>query len=83
MHRKILFGAQIWQMANSVWRISAHKFGLHFVGEIEWQIFSQTLCAGNFLLGVQRLVKSGPGVNFINILLARFLYESAFLPKCK
>ncbi len=60
-----------------------HIFGLHFVGEIEWVIFCQTLCAGNFLRGAQRLVNSAPGVNFINILLARFLYENVFLPKCK
>jgi len=28
-----------------VWPISAHKFGLNFGGEIEQQIFCQTLCA--------------------------------------
>jgi hypothetical protein len=25
--------------ANIIWQISAHKFGLNFVGEMEWQIF--------------------------------------------
>ncbi len=29
----------IWRTANSVWRISAYKFGLNFVGEIERRIF--------------------------------------------
>jgi len=26
-------------MAISIWRISAHRFGLNVDGEIEWQIF--------------------------------------------
>jgi len=34
------FCAQIGQAVNSVWQISAQKFGLNFVGEIEWQFFS-------------------------------------------
>jgi hypothetical protein len=34
-------GAQIWQAVNGVWRISAHIFGLSFVGEIEQQFFLQ------------------------------------------
>jgi hypothetical protein len=33
----------------------------NFVGEIEWQIFCQTLRVGVFSLGEQRLVKSTPG----------------------
>jgi len=37
------------------------------VGEIERQIFQRTMCAGNFLLGAQMLVKLTPGINFINI----------------
>jgi len=35
------------------------------VGEIEWQIVCQMLCAGYFLLGSQRLVKFTPAVNFM------------------
>jgi len=38
------FGAQIWHAANSICRISATKFGLNFVDEIEQQFFCQTLC---------------------------------------
>jgi len=34
-----LFFAQIGQTVNSVWKISAHRLGLNFVGEIEKQIF--------------------------------------------
>jgi len=33
-------------MANSVWQISAQKFGSNFVGEIERQIFA-TFCLAN------------------------------------
>jgi len=33
------------------------KFGESIVGEMELRIFCQTLCAGNFSLGAQRLVK--------------------------
>jgi len=43
-----------------IWQISAHKFGFHFGGEIEWQMFCQTLCAIDFLPGKQSLVKSTP-----------------------
>jgi len=64
----MLFGTQIVQTANRVWQISADKFGLNFVGEIERHFFCQTLCAGVFLLGEQCLVKSTPRGNFINIL---------------
>jgi len=46
-------------MANSVWRISAHKFGLTFVGKIVQRIFRQTLCASSSL-DKQSLVKSTP-----------------------
>jgi hypothetical protein len=52
------FLALIGQMANSVWRILAHKFGLNFDGEIKLQIFQQTLCVAIFSLGKQSLVKS-------------------------
>jgi hypothetical protein len=34
------------------------------VGEIDWQIFRQTLYTGNFLLGAQRLVKLTPEATF-------------------
>jgi len=50
VERRLPNGAQIWQ-------ISAHKFGLNFVGEIEHQMFCRMLCAGVFLLGKQSLVK--------------------------
>jgi len=51
-------------------RINLVNFTVHIgqissaqnVGEIEWQFFSQTLCAGNILLGAQRLVKLTQGV---------------------
>jgi len=56
------FGAQIVQMANSIWVISAHKLSLNFVVEIEQLIFCQTLCAGVFFLGKQSLMKSTPEV---------------------
>jgi len=34
-------------------KISAHKFGSNFVGEVERQFFRQTLGVGVFLLGNQ------------------------------
>jgi len=40
------------------------------VGEIEWQIFHQTLCAGNFSPGKQSLVKSTTRRELSNIILA-------------
>jgi len=41
-----------WRLANGsqIWRISAHKFGLNFVGVIEWQIFCRELCTVTFCL---------------------------------
>lgn len=33
----------------------------NYVGEMEWQNFCRTLCAGDFLLGEKSLVKSTPG----------------------
>jgi len=55
-------GAQIWQIFNrfkpTIWRI----------GEIEWQIFCQTLCTNNFLLGEISLVTLTQGFNFANAL---------------
>jgi len=44
------FGAQLWQTANSVWRILAHKFGLNFVDEIEWQFFAERCGPATFCL---------------------------------
>jgi len=40
-----------WRIAFG--EISVHKFGLNFVGEIEWQTFCQTLCClpASFCLG--------------------------------
>ncbi len=60
---------------NSAWQ-QAHilgKFSLDFslqsgesiFGEIEWQIFHQTLCINNFLDGKKNLVKLTPGANGI------------------
>jgi hypothetical protein len=54
-------------MANGVWPM-AHKFGEFQlkslanlaalnIGEIEWRIFRQTLCAGNFFARRKSLVK--------------------------
>ena len=54
---KLFFGAQIWRIANSVWKISTHEFGLNFVGEIE---LCKTLCAGIFSLDKHSLVKIKP-----------------------
>ncbi len=51
-----------WQMAFGDQRINLVNFTEH-VGKISsWQFFHKTLCAGDFLLGAQRLVKSTPGV---------------------
>jgi len=50
-------GAQNWQM-------SAHKFGLNFVGEIEWRFFHHKLCATVFSFVEQTLVKSTPSAQF-------------------
>jgi hypothetical protein len=48
-----------------IWQISPHISGKfqwsslrQSVGEIKWQIFCLMMCAGNFLLGAQGLVKS-------------------------
>ncbi len=67
---KLFFGAQIGQLANSVWQnlaIKLAKFStvskVKNVGETEWRIFCQTLCAGDFSLGEQSLVKLTPAVN--------------------
>ncbi len=45
--RAALLGAQDEKLflGTQIGKISAHKFGLSFVGEIEWQIFHKTLCA--------------------------------------
>jgi len=37
--RSFFFGEQIWQMASIIWHISAHRFDLNCIGEIEWQFF--------------------------------------------
>ncbi len=52
-----------------IWQISAHKFGFHFGGEIEWQMFCQTLCAIDFLPGKQSLVKSTPIIYSVTVLV--------------
>jgi hypothetical protein len=71
------FGTLIRRTANSIWQISAHKFGLNYVGEIEWQNFCRTLCTGIFSLGTQRLVKLTPEVS--QMLLLTTLEKSNFL----
>jgi len=63
------FVAEIRRSKNSARQISAHKFGLNFVGEIEQPIFCQTLCARNFLPVEQSLVKSATGKNSLRCCL--------------
>jgi len=54
-----------WLMTFGTWQINFANFTVHIgqissmqnVGEIEWQIFCHMLCARNFCLGAQRLVK--------------------------
>jgi len=64
-------------MAHAKCRINLANFTIHIgqislaqnVDEIVWRNF---VCARDFLLGAQMLVKSTPDVNFTNILLAAF-----------
>jgi len=60
---KLFLANGAWQTAHRFGEFSRDfslKFGESIVGEIELQIFLRTLCAGNFLLGAQRLVKLTP-----------------------
>jgi len=63
---RVFFSSLLWEafLVHSVWLMD-NKFGKKFVnlslkfgdlsiGEIEWQFFCQTLCAGNFLLNWQK-----------------------------
>jgi hypothetical protein len=50
----VVNGAQIWQITSPL-------MWYNYVGEMEWQNFCRTLCAGDFLLGEKGLVKSTPG----------------------
>jgi len=69
-----LFWHSNWENSkNSFWQISAHKFGLNFVGEIEWQNFCRTLSAGKHLLGAQRLVKLAPTFMLPTFILPTFI----------
>jgi hypothetical protein len=80
-----------WQMAFGNWLIILLNFTIQSVqissaqnvGEIEWQIVWQMLCAGYFLLGFQRLVKFTPAVNFVNILRAHFCTKIHSKPNSK
>jgi len=69
--RGVLMRSFFW--GNGKRRINLAIFTLHNgqissaknVGEIDQQIFYQTLCTGDFLLGAQRLVKLTPVGNNI------------------
>jgi len=77
--------SQIWQTAHRFGKFSIDfclQSGESIFGEIEWQIFRQTLCANNFLLGKQSLVKFISGIDQIFLLPGFFLFCGTHRP-CK
>ena len=62
-----------WRLANGtqIWRISTYIIGINIIDEIEWHFFPRLLCAGEFLLGAQSLVKLTPEVHRL-IIQSRF-----------
>ena len=62
-----------WRLANGaqIWQISTYIVGINIVDEIEWRFFRRLLCAGEFLLGAQSLVKLTPEVHRL-IIQSRF-----------